>query len=200
MVVKDGYLMDETVPRWYNVQGPDGKFVYAVNTNLGLKASDPEADILLIGDDVRLKHLGTVEQLVKVANSDDNIGLLSPKILGGADNLLQTNPPADKVISYSERYLALVCTYIKRKVINKIGYLDETFNQGWGWDDVDYSRRARLAGFTLAVTPTVEVIHGVRRKGSESLIRNEKGDDKAMQAQDDLNAKVYFQKWGDNTK
>ena len=141
-----------------------------------------------------------MEQLVKVANSDDNIGLLSPKILGGADNLLQTNPPADKVISYSERYLALVCTYIKRKVINKIGYLDETFNQGWGWDDVDYSRRARLAGFTLAVTPTVEVIHGVRRKGSESFIRNEKGDDKVMQAQDDLNAKVYFQKWGDNTK
>ena len=196
--MKDGYLLGERVPGWYSIQGPDGKFVYSVNANLGLKAVDPDCDVLLIGDDVRLKSMGTIETMYEVANSRPEIGLLSPKICGGADNPLQTNPPNN--LTYSERYLALVCTYIKRSVIQTIGFLDESFSEGWGWDDVDYSRRARQAGFSLAVTPKVEVIHGVKRNGSESLIRNEKGDSKIMQQQDDANAQVYLKKWGDLNK
>lgn len=191
-------MLDEVVPGWYNIQGPEGKFVFSVNANLGLKAVDPDADVLLVGDDVRFKEPESVDKLFHLAHADSEIGILSPKILGGADNPLQMNPPTGT--TYSDRYLALVCTYIKRGVINKIGYLDESFNTGWGWDDVDYSRRARQAGFKLAVTSEVEVIHGVRKRGSETLIRSEKGEHKAMQAQDDIHAQIYLKKWGDNVK
>jgi hypothetical protein len=199
VLVKDGYLIDDS-HSWYTVQGPEGKFVYSVNANLGLRVTDPDSDVLLIGDDVRLSDYSTIGTLYRLAHSSNEIGMLSPRILGGADNPLQTNPPTDADITYSDRYLALVCTYIKRNAIIKTGYLDERFSAGWGWDDVDYSRRMRNAGFKLAVTPKVSVIHGVNRKGSESLVRNEKGDSKAIQAQDDLNARLYFEKWGDNSK
>ena len=198
VLVKDGYLIDESTVGWYTVPGPEGKFVYSVNANLGLKAVDPDSDILLIGDDVRLKTADTVETLFNIAYSNESLGMLSPKICGGADNPLQTNPTSD--LAFSDRYLALVCTFIKRSVRAKVGLLDERFNLGWGWDDVDYSRRVRQAGFTLGVTARVEVVHGIKRLGSESLIRNEKGDSKAMKAQDELNAKLYFDKWGDNIK
>jgi hypothetical protein len=198
VLVKDGYLIDEATTGWYTVPGPEGKFVYSVNANLGLKAVDSDSDILLIGDDVRLKTSNTIETLFDVAYSNESIGMLSPKICGGADNPLQTNPPSD--LTFSERYLALVCTFIKRSVKAKVGLLDERFNIGWGWDDVDYSRRVRQEGFTLGVTAKAEVVHGIKRLGSETLIRNEKGDSKVMQAQDYLHAKLYFEKWGDNVK
>lgn len=200
VLVKDGYLLPETALGWLNVQGPEGKFSYSVNANLGIKAVDPEADILLIGDDVRLQEDRTIERLVDQAYSDNNVGMLSPRIIGGADNELQMFPTHDVALSYSSRYLALVCTYIKRVVVDSVGLLDEVFSTGWGWDDVDYSRRVRKAGFSLAITPIVSVVHGVNRRGSETLIRNEKGDNKAIQAQDDINAKAYLQKWGDNIK
>jgi hypothetical protein len=199
VLVKDGYLID-TESGWYTIQGPPGKFVYSVNANLGLKAVDPAADIFLIGDDVRLKDLQVLERLQALSDTNGKIGMLSPKILGGADNVLQTNPPIEHDVTYSDRYLALVATYIKREVVDSVGFLDEAFSEGWGWDDVDYSRRVRQAGFLLGVTPRVEVIHGLRKKGSESLIKNEKGDSKAMQKQDEINALKYFEKWGDNVK
>jgi len=199
VVVKDGYLVGESVPTWLNVQGPDGKFVYSVNANLGLRAVDVASDIILIGDDVRLETPDAVEKLYKIADENSNIGLLSTRINGGADNPDQTNPSGGDVV-YTNRYIALVCTYIKRSVLDKVGYLDESFKDGWGWDDVDYSRRVKQAGYTLAVASKIVAKHGVVKRGSESLIRNEKGDRKAMQAQDDINSKIYFSKWKDTKK
>lgn len=46
---------------------------------------------------------------------------------------------------------------ISRDLINKIGLFDERF---WIWfEEVDYCRRAKLAGFSVFFTPAVEVIH-----------------------------------------
>ena len=199
ILVQDGYLLEKE-EGWLNIQGPPGKFVFSVNANIGLKATDPTADVLLMGDDVRLRSQGTIEALHTLAYSDLSIGLLSPRIIGGADNPMLTQPPQDVDISYTNRYIPLVCTYIKRSVIKHIGYLDERFNEAWGYDDTDFSRRAYMSGFKLAVTPLVEVTHGLRKKGSESLIRNEKGDSAVLHALDAIHARIYSQKWGDVNK
>jgi GT2 family glycosyltransferase len=50
------------------------------------------------------------------------------------------------------------CVYIKRSVIDRIGYLDEQFD-GFGSDDLDYCLRSIAAGFMLAVTNAVYVKH-----------------------------------------
>lgn len=196
--VQDGLLIDKT-DGWMSIQGPR-EFSMTGNANLGWRAADPETDILYIGDDVRFKQLNTIERLRELAYSDESIGMLSPKICGGADNPLQTDPPLGVgSVVYSERYLALVCTYIKRSTIDKVGYLDqETFTNKYGWDDVDYSRRVKLAGLRLAVAPYIEVNHGLRRKGTETFIRNDKGYTDVIDKQNLENAKAFLNKWGDN--
>jgi hypothetical protein len=199
VLVLDGHLI-ENAKHWKIVQGYK-PFQMAGNANLGWKAVDPESDIFYLGDDVRLTDTGTIERLRAIAYSDPKIGMVSPKIIGGADNPLQTNPPEDKPIVYSERYLALVCTYIKREVINNVGFLDEvTFRDCYGNDDADYSRRVRNAGYKLAVHPQVQVKHGVDHTGTETFIRNLGGYKEDLEAMIAEHDKRYLAKWGDLVK
>jgi GT2 family glycosyltransferase len=198
VVVRDG-MMIESAPGWYMIDGPED-FNFSGNVNLGLKAVDENSDVLFISDDVRLTQENTVQRLMDLAYSDPSIGLLAPRVIGPADNPLQTDPPKDKDIVFSERYIVFVCLYIKRKVIQSVGYMDkETFN-GYGWDDVDYSRRVKNAGLRLAIAPDVEVIHGVTRKGTETFFKSEKGLWDRLEKQNKHNAQVFFNKWGDNNK
>jgi len=187
---------------WVLVQGPE-QFSMAGNANLGWKAVDPTHDIFYIGDDCRLLDFGTIEKLRQVAYSDASIGMVSPKIIGGANNPLQTNPPMDREVVYTDQHLALVCTYIKRELINAIGYLDDVTFVGYGYDDVDYSYRAKKAGFKLAIAPQVSVQHGVRkmdngetRKGTETFIINHDGEYDPIQAQCEANERAFKKKWG----
>lgn len=46
---------------------------------------------------------------------------------------------------------------IKRKVIKKIGYLDERYFMYF--EDIDYCRRAKKAGFKVYYLPSVKVLH-----------------------------------------
>jgi GT2 family glycosyltransferase len=198
VLVRDGVLI-ESAPGWYMVDGPED-FNFSGNVNLGLKSVDENSDVLFISDDVRLTNENTVEHLMNYAYSDPQIGLLAPRVIGPADNPLQTDPPQDQDVVFSERYIVFVCLYIKRSVIESVGYMDkETFN-GYGWDDVDYSRRVKNAGFKLAITPRVEVIHGVTRKGTETFLKSEKGLWSRLEKQNEHNAQVFLAKWGDNEK
>ena len=190
---------------WLPLHGP-AKFSMAGNANQGWRAVQESHDILYIGDDCKFTSRDDVKNLYDLAYSDTAIGLLSPKIIGGADNPLQTNPPNADLV-YTNRSLALVCTYIKRAVINKVGYLDEkTFPGTYGWEDYDFCRRVVSAGFKMAVTPRVEVIHGIERgplddrkmgKGTETFFRNLDWDESKLNEQIESNKQAYFQKWGD---
>ena len=202
ILVRDGNEVICPGRDWTLIQGPD-KFSMAGNANIGWKAVPDTNDILYIGDDVRFLQNNTIEDLRNIAYGYPRLGLLSPKIIGGADNSLQTNPPNETVV-FSERHLALICTYIKREVINAVGYLDDETFVGYGFDDVDYCRRVRNAGYTLAVAPTISVQHGVRkmdngetRKGTETFIINNEGTYDAIQAQCDANELAYKKKWNE---
>ena len=197
VLVRDGVLIDPT--GWKLVEGPYN-FSMAGNANLGWQAADPTSDILYIGDDVRFVTDDAVNRLRSLAHSDPNIGMLSARIIGGADNPLQTNPPKDRTLVYSDRYLALVCTYIKRRTVEEVGYLDDVTFKGYGWEDVDYSRRVKNSGRRLAVAPQVEVTHGISRRGTETFIRNDKGYTKAIDEQSAANEEAFFKKWGDKNK
>ena len=154
--VRDGQDIPDPGDGWNLVQGP-AVFSMAGNANLGWRAANPEHDLLYIGDDVRFRSSGPIAQLQADAYSMPGIGILSPLIIGAASNPLQTNPHLAS-ITFTKKTLAFICVYIKRDLINSIGYLDEEFKQ-YGYDDDDYCRRARLAGFLLAVTPHVRVVH-----------------------------------------
>lgn len=196
--VQDGHLIPHT-NGWKTVYGPE-QFSYSHNLNLGIKASDPSHDIFILSDDVRFKVRDTVETLRVAAHADPNIGMLSPHIDGGADNILQTC--AGHGLVNSNRYLAMACVYLKRKTINEVGLLDEdTFSTGaYGWDDVDYCRQVFTKGLKLAVYYGVSVKHGVERNGTDTFVRGVKGSQAELNKQLTANEALYVRKWGDNKR
>lgn len=148
-------------PQVFPILGPK-KFSMAGNANLGLKAVPQDHDILYCGDDIRFLDADVTERLQKIAYSDDKIGILSPKLIGRGSPA-QTNPPEG--VSFARPLeLWFPCVYIKREVIQKIGYLDELFND-FGSDDLDFCIRAKKAGYQLAVTSEVSVQHEASQEG-----------------------------------
>jgi GT2 family glycosyltransferase len=154
--VRDGSQIPDPGNGWQVVQGPE-TFSMAGNANLGLKAAPSNSDVLYVGDDVRFMAHDSVEMLRLAAYSDPKIGILSPVIQGNACNPLQTNPHLPH-LTYTDRTLAFICVYFKRAMMDAIGFLDEEFNE-YGFDDDDYCRRAMQAGWKLAVTPAVTIVH-----------------------------------------
>lgn len=138
----------------YPIMGPE-KFSMAGNGNLGLKSVPADHDILYCGDDVRFLQERTVENLQDIAYAHPEVGILSPRIIGRGS-------PAQvecKEFSYVKPLeMWFPCIYIKRELINKIGFLDEQFSD-FGCDDFDYCIRTLQAGYKLAVCKTVAIQH-----------------------------------------
>jgi hypothetical protein len=184
--VRDGKeIQMPTGSIWTSIQGPD-IFSNPGNANLAWQAAAPDSDILYCGDDVRFLQTDTWQTLQEIAYSDSKIGMLSPQIVGAAGNPLQTNPKPEG-ITYSSQRIALICTYIKREVIDAIGYMDEQFGGSYGSDDSDYSYRVRKAGYMLAVTSKVKVEH---RHAASTFIRTGPGNDCTT------GADKFRRKWG----
>jgi hypothetical protein len=149
------------------INGPE-KFSMAGNGNLALKAVPKDHDILYVGDDVRFLEENTIEVLQQEAYKAPTVGILSPKIVGRGSPS-QTNPSTSGGMD-STLFLVrpiemwFPCVYIKRELIEKIGYLDEQFSD-FGCDDFDYCIRTLLAGYQLAVTNRVSVQHEASPEG-----------------------------------
>ncbi len=183
ILVRDGHDIIDPFG-WTTIQ-TEGPFVYSRNVNLGIKQTS--GNVLLTNDDVQFVSPDTVEAMEKILATHADIGILSPKIDGGVGNIDQSD--VNRPICYTQQRLAFVCVLIRREVIDKIGLLDEKFT-GYGWDDVDYCRRAVLAGWRLAVTADAIVKHGHgKNKASASFAR----------APIDWNSSIsyYKGKWGD---
>lgn len=144
----------------WNVVRTEMPFSAGRNAGIALLAAWPD-DVLCMGDDVRLEREGDVELLQRIAYQDAKIGLLSPLIEGRCGNQLQRYPGKGMKTDFlvSQQELVGVCLFIKRAMIDEIGVQDPRFNRYSG-DDIDYSRRAMRAGWKLAVTDRVKVVHG----------------------------------------
>src|ERR1700675_207853 len=140
---------------WTVIQGPE-KFSMAGNGNLARKAAPLDSDVLYCGDDVRFLEPDTTKLLQEQAYQDDHIGILTPRIIGRGSNA-QVNPRYNlETVQPIEMWFP--CVYIKREVFNRIGYLDDSFNE-FGSDDLDYCLRTVKSGLRLAVTTQVAVRH-----------------------------------------
>jgi hypothetical protein len=187
ILVRDG--LDITDPRgWTTIQAPM-PFVYSRNINLGINQTS--GDVLLTNDDVRFVNKETVERLDYVMGCNPEIGILSPRIDGGIGNVDQARVRTS--VLYTQMRLAFVCVLIRRAVIDQIGLLDERFN-AYGWDDVDYCRRAVNAGWKMAVTVDATVRHGHGKQTySSSYLR----EPRIYSARCMIAQNQYQQKWGD---
>ena len=160
----------------------NGPLGYTRAANHGLRASGAEYVVLLNSDTI-VPRLW-LEGLLECVTSDENIGIAGsvsnaatwqsiPETIneqgGWAVNSLPTGYNVDEfselVRLKSSRQFPRVdfvngfCLMISRKVIDRIGYLDEeSFPRGYG-EENDYCLRARDAGIELAIADHCFIFH-----------------------------------------
>lgn len=144
----------------------DDPFIYSKAANLGMRALDP-LDVILLNDDCVLLENRCLTRLAYLGKAHENAGILSPLIKGCAGNPLQRWHEREKywtphqVIQHQLGTMPICfpCVWIARKLIDRIGLMDETVTN-YGRDDDEYCNRARAAGFFTSVTSWVTVQHG----------------------------------------
>jgi GT2 family glycosyltransferase len=108
----------------------------AINAGIGLSRGEY---LILLNNDCKLLPYGQWIELLEEPFKEPQMGITGP-LLYWSDI---TKQPA----------LIFFCAMIHRKVIDKIGFLDdETFPVGAG-EDTDYCARAQEAGFLIAQVP-----------------------------------------------
>ena len=132
---------------------------YIKAVNQGLRVSD--APYICIMNNDTVPGIGWLENLVTFAHQHNDMGLVNPLCDGHRNRTIDEY--AEEVARNAGRYMEMnqcfgFCTLIKREVIEKIGYLDESFGIG-GYDDTDYSMRAWKAGYRCASVHSSYVYH-----------------------------------------
>ena len=85
--------------------------------------------------------------------------------------------------------IVFFCTVFKKKVLNKVGLLDERYEQG-NYEDDDYCMRIAKQGLQTAIDNTVFIHH----YGSETFKKNKIDFGKSMER----NGQRFMKKWGYN--
>lgn len=159
-------------------------------------------DVILLNDDTILTS-DIVSEMEKIAYENNNIGIVGGKALA---------PNGDTVINYgiyigpdgnsAHKYfgkrseeVTLVevqkavegsCMFIKREVLDNIGYFDEGYGFGFR-EEVDLCFRAREAGYKVISCPTATYIHLVSQTTGKLGIGNETHE-------------YFMEKWGRKMK
>lgn len=170
-------------PRWISNWWKDGVFQIAKYANRLWELSDKN-DVLYAGDDVRFFEPDTCKRLQAAAYARDSIGIIAPRVDAREPRLGRFTGTG---------FVPFICVYIKREVIDAVGFLDERFT-GYGCEDVDFCYRARKAGFEVGYANDIAIRHGIgatyastfRRVKSEAQIWKEDAE----------NWKRFGEKWG----
>jgi len=139
-------------------------FIFARNINIGIRSSAPD-DVVLLNDDAILETPGGFTAMQKFCYEHPEYGLLSARVKGHAHHI---HAYKEGLAGISEGGLDVpfVCVYIPRKVLDKVGPLDERFTGSidgemvYAGEDTDYCMRIRHAGYKLAVFNECVVDHG----------------------------------------
>lgn len=165
---------------------------FAGGNNVGIDyAMDNSADYVLLLNNDTIVDKSFLSELMKVGESDPNIGLLGPKTFfhgepkriwfaGGKVNWMRNSGSHigideidlgqyDKVRDAD--YLTGCCLLIKKAVIGKIGKLSEDYFLYY--EDTDFCLRAENSGYRCVFVPESKILHKISRStkpGSSSYI------------------------------
>ena len=155
-------------------------------------------DVILMNDDILIES-DIVFELQQMAYSKPEIGIVGGKAL----NLEKTHvinygiyvsPDGNTAHRYygktreavkkpeAQQAIEGSCMYIKREVLDTIGYFDEVYGMGYR-EEVDLAFRARLAGYKVVSTPKAEYVHLVSQTNARLGISNNTFE-------------IFMNKWG----
>lgn len=176
-VVTDGDIHAKDV----NVIKGERPFIFSRNVNFGLLvARSSHNNLVVMSDDAILKTPNGLSML----ESSDGYSIVSPGIDGECGNHNQVNQGRSGIVPET-KVLCFICVLIKHEAIRKVGLMDERFI-GYGYDDVDYSRRTLQQGLKMGVMDAVKIVH----KG-HSVFRNQTN----FADLSEMNRKIYLDKW-----
>jgi glycosyltransferase involved in cell wall biosynthesis len=170
--------------------------------NQGLKIALGKYLVIANNDIVVTK--GWLETMIKAAETEEKIGLVGP--ISNSVSWYQLDKEAvyttqEAMYEYAAKVkeknqgqvlesprLAFLCTLLKRKVVDKLGGLDERFSPG-NYEDDDYCLRAQMAGFKTVIVKDVFIHHF----GSLSFMSEGKEEYLKLL---EINRKKFVDKWG----
>jgi len=158
--------------QWVNVTANKENLGFAGAHNVGMKKAIKEYNpdyLLLLNDDTEMINKDWLNKMIEIGDGDDKIGILGCKIVyedGTLQNIggymkgweIKKELDGKKKEVFEVDHVMGAFLLIKKKVIDKIGVLDERFNP-YLLEDTDYCLTAKKNGFKIVSVPFVEIIH-----------------------------------------
>ncbi len=177
---------------------------FTANANRGLRASDPERDVVLLNSDMEALP-GWLAGLQYAATRQPDAGIVGARLLY-PDGRIQfagtvRNLGAPEWFDHRHRFkpadwgpawltgptLAVTgaCMYVRRELIERIGLLDEE-RYSMAFEDVDWCLRAWEAGYRVLYSPVASLYH------LESVTRGKELGERERASQE-----AFWARWGD---
>lgn len=161
------------------------------SVNRGIKEST--AQYLCIMNNDTLVTDGWLAEMVAIAEKSPDIGLVNPE-WEKPDNI-SADDYARRRKKFSGDFIETdwvrgFCFLVKRKLIDKIGGLDEAYSPGY-YDDCDYSVRAIGAGFRPVRAKASYVYH--YRNGTHASTLKKEGMNSLLAK----HKKLFYERWGE---
>ncbi len=156
---------------------------FSAGHNIGLAAVRAEVYVLLNSDSI--VQPGALQELYRASREHPDVGILGPRLEGEDGEVQQSafaartpigeflqaadTGPLSRLLRRFEVVLPLsqeprevewasfACVLLRRELIDQIGLLDDGYFMYF--EDVDYSRRARKAGWKVLYWPRAVVVH-----------------------------------------
>ncbi len=170
-VVADNGISDP-VRMWWQSKGvtfapvPRDPFIFSKAINLGVAATNPGDDVLILNDDTEMITPRWADAAERVLSRFQlkNYGMLSLSIsakenVGNHDQALDPNLNPNGGVKESMKTVCFIAVIIRRSTWDKVGPMDERFI-GYGFEDNDYNVRVWHARQRVGIVSTVVVKHG----------------------------------------
>lgn len=174
--------------KWHRIKGIK-PFCFSRNVNLGIAEAGHD-DIVILGDDGILKTRGGFDLLSAAATEHPEFGVVAA-VTNNVGNLNQR--PKGIGLREDPKMVCFICVFIPRRVVDAVGPLDERFagmRNGqpiYGWEDNDYCRRLREAGYKIGVHDGCFIDHASLKSTFRTM----------PNVGINAGAEVYREKWGD---
>jgi GT2 family glycosyltransferase len=170
---------------------------FSKTVNSGIKTSNPNNDILLLNNDMlaqtsfeyfpdfmkqnnKVGIIGT--KLLFPNNRIQHVGIVHMRLINRFRHIYKYRSNNHPPTNTARKYIAVTgaCHYIRRDLINKIGYYDEDYILSY--EDVDYCLNAQYNGYEVWYIPNVLMTH------LESVTRTDPYGEQ--------NRSLLWKKWG----
>lgn len=166
----------------YSIIGLERNIGVAPGRNVGIRAARGSEYVMILDNDT-IFDPDALDSMLAYMDSDPTTGIIGPRLVSPGGATQTSFKPFPGIVEkirnvISDRsvartcpdkvtfpfYVIGACQLIRRKLIDKIGLLDEKIF--FGPEDADYCMRARKAGYRVAYLPQAVIVHDWQRSSA----------------------------------